>query len=478
MKLIDTVIVVAYMLGMIAIGFYANRKQKDTEDYYVAGRNLGTGSIMVLWVASWVGGASIIGGGGTAYDLGVTAVWYVGSGIIGCLLFALTISPLVNRIGTKLQNITYPELIESRYDSRCQIITTITTFLAYIGYTAGQIAAAGNILHVLVGWELSRAYIISAVVVVLYTSIGGYLAVTYTDWAQFALLFLGITIIGIPVSWSAVGGFAGLRATLPAGHFDLGAWGWGTILGMVVSITFSYFTAMDSYTRMFAAKDEKSARNGTILAIVFLGLVAFSATFMGMAARSIFPGLEGGGAAVATMVTEFFPPVIKGLVLAGILAAIMSTGDISILTASANITEDIYHRYINPKASDKFLLRMGMVCSLIVGVLATLLALKMVNIISMLYLAFTINSAGLFLPTFAAFYWKKANASSAFWSMTLALVTVLVWAIGGQAGWGPIFNVDPVWPGLIVSAVVFISMSLLVKPSETDLQKINDFMSF
>ena len=193
---------------------------------------------------------------------------------------------------------------------------------------------------------------------------------------------------------------------------------------MVVSITFSYFTAMDSYTRMFAAKDEKSARNGTILAIVFLGLVAFSATFMGMAARSIFPGLEGGGAAVATMVTEFFPPVIKGLVLAGILAAIMSTGDISILTASANITEDIYHRYINPKASDKFLLRMGMVCSLIVGVLATLLALKMVNIISMLYLAFTINSAGLFLPTFAAFYWKKANASSAFWSMTLALVTV------------------------------------------------------
>ena len=65
MKLVDTVIVVAYMLGMIAIGIYANREQKDTEDYYVAGRNLGTGSIMVLWVASWVGGASIIGGGGT-----------------------------------------------------------------------------------------------------------------------------------------------------------------------------------------------------------------------------------------------------------------------------------------------------------------------------------------------------------------------------------------------------------------------------
>lgn len=478
MQPVDVAIVIAYMVGMIAIGFYASKKQKDTEDYYVAGRKLGTGSIMVLWVASWVGGASIIGAGGIGYDLGITAVWYSGSGIFGCLLFALTISPIINRIGMRLKNITYPELIEARYDSRCRIVATITTFLAYIGYVAGQIAAAGNITHALLGWELNTAYIVSAIVVVIYTAIGGYLAVTYTDWTQFILIFLGITIIGIPISWSAVGGFPGLQATLPASYFDLGAWGWGTILGMVVSITFSYYTAMDSYTRMFAAKDEKTARNGTLLAIFFLGLVAFSAAFIGMAAKKLFPGLDAGGSAVVTMITELFPPVVKGLVLAGILAAIMSTADISILTASANITEDIYHRYINPKASDKFLLRMGMICSLIVGVLATLLALKMQNIISILYLAFTVNSAGLFLPSFAAFYWKKANASSAFWSMTLALVTVLVWTVGGQAGWGSIFNVDPVWPGLLISAVVFISMSLLVKPSETELKKINDFMSF
>ena len=97
----------------------------------------------------------IVGSAGSAYDMGITAIWYVGSNSVGCILFAIVMSPMVYKMGSKLKSITYPELIESRYDTRCHVVTTVTTFLAYIGYTAGQMAAAGNILHVLLGWELT-----------------------------------------------------------------------------------------------------------------------------------------------------------------------------------------------------------------------------------------------------------------------------------------------------------------------------------
>lgn len=476
MSSIDVGLIVGYLLGMLALGFYANRKQKNMDDYYVAGRRLGAFSIMCLWLASWIGGASVVGSANTAYNMGITAIWYVGTVAFGCILFALLFTHLVKKIGDKLKHITYPDLIEERYDVRCRVIATITTILAYIAYTAGQLAAAGSILHVLLGWELQVAFFVAAFVVIVYTATGGFLAVTYTDWVQCILLLLGVAVIGVPIAWGAVGGFAGLQAALPATHFDIGAWGWATILGLIVTITFSFFTTMDSYTRTFAARDFKAARNGTLLAALGVGVIALAATFLGMSAAVLFP--EGAGSsAMATLIIEFFPIGIKGLVLVGILAAIMSTADICILVASANITRDIYHRYINPNASDKLLLKVGMISSVAIGVLGGFMALQMMDIINILYIAFTINSAGLFIPTIAALYWRKANSSAAFWSMTLSLITVLVWYLGGTYGWAPIFSVDPVWPGLIVSAIIFIPMSYFKTPTEIEIQKANNYIN-
>ena len=444
MSSLDIGLIIFYMIAMLVLGIIANRKQKNMDDYYVAGRKIGAFSVMCLWLASWFGGASIVGSAGTAYDLGITAIWYVGTVGIGCILFALTFSHLIKKIGDKLRHITYPDLIEDRYDVRCRIIATITTILAYIAYTAGQLAAAGSILHVILGWDLGFSFVVAAFVVIVYTATGGFLAVTYTDWIQFILLLLGVAIIGVPISWAAVGGISGLQAALPPAHFDIGAWGWGTIIGLIVTITFTFFTAMDSYTRCFAAKDLNAARNGTLLAAVGVGVIALAATFLGMSARIMFPDLDGGSVAMATLIMELFPIGVKGLVLIGVLAAIMSTADICILVASANITRDIYHRYINPEATDKVLVRLGMISSLAIGVLAAIMAWKMMDIINILYIAFTINSAGLFLPTIAALYWRRANSTAAFWSMTCSLITVLVWYVGGTFNWSSIFAIDPV----------------------------------
>ena len=158
-----------------------------------------------------------------------------------------------------------------------------------------------------------------------------------------------------------------LAADLPASFFDLGAWGWPTIAALGLSTVMSFFTSMDSYTRCIAAKDARTARTGTIYAAVLVLIIAGASTFLGMAGKLILPDLASSNNVIAALVVELFPHGLKGLVLIGVLSAIMSTADISVLTGSASLTKDIYQRYFHPEASDKTLMRVGLAASLARG---------------------------------------------------------------------------------------------------------------
>jgi Na+/proline symporter len=144
----------------------------------------------------------------------------------------------------------------------------------------------------------------------------------------------------------------------------------------------------------------------------------------------------------------------------------MSTADICILTAAANGSRDIYQRYINPEVSPQKLFRYSMVLAAIVGAAAGLIAWKMQDVVGILLLAFTINAAALFVPTIAMMTLEKVNTDAAFWSISLALLTVIAWYGASTMQLAPVFNNDPLWPGLIVSIVIFSGMSLLGSKAE------------
>ena len=230
-----------------------------------------------------------------------------------------------------------------------------------------------------------------------------------------------------------------------------------TILAM---IGMSFFTSMDSYTRCIAAKDARTARTGTIYAAVLVLIIAGTSTFLGMAGKLILPGLSSSNNVIAALVVELFPHGLKGLVLIGVLSAIMSTADISVLTGSASLTKDIYQRYINPNASDKTLLRVGFGASLFVGVLGAIFGWFTQDIMNILLITFTINSAGLFLPTLGAFFWKKSCSAGAFASMLSATVIAVVWFIGGKVSSLPLFSIDALWPSFGVSAILYVVICL------------------
>lgn len=293
---------------MIVLGLYAQRKQSSVDDYYLGGRSMGSFKIGALWMAGWIGGSSVIGTSSNGYSMGITAVWYVTAIAAGCITFALVMAKPIKRISGVLHNITFPELICSRYDAKNSVMSSITTILAMVGYTAAQFVAGASILNVLTGWSLGVCYVIAAVVIVFYVSTGGLLAVTYTDIVQMLLLILGIVVIAVPMTTGTIASEGlSLKADLPEGYFDFGSWGWATIVALAFSTILSFFTSMDSFTRCIAAKDARSARLGTIYASIAVLVIAGASTYLGMAGKLLLPDLAQSNNVLAEMVVKIFP---------------------------------------------------------------------------------------------------------------------------------------------------------------------------
>lgn len=455
MTTMDLLIMFGYFAAMLILGIAANKRQKNSDDYFVGGRNLSSFSIMCLWFSSWIGGAAVVGTASTAYDYGVSGIWYVLASVISCVLFALTSSGKITALGKKFGHVTYPDFIGHAYDEKTRLIATITTALAYIGYTAGQFAAAGTVLQILFGWPLVPSYIAAAGVVLVYTAMGGLLAVTYTDWAQFLFIMLGIGIFGIPICLAVGGGAGSIAAQMPAGFLELGNWGWGTIIGLTLSMILSFYTGMDSYTKCFAAKDPKASRQGTLMAAAAMLVVAVGATLIGLAGRIKYPGLSDSGDVAYRLILDQFPSGIRSVALVGVLASIMSSADICMLTASANISRDIYQRYFGQNDSEKRIFTVGIIASLAVGVLGLLVAILLKRVIDILYLCMTINGAGLFLPTVAAMYFDYHDSRRACSSMLVSLAVVIGWYVLGRVSQMGLFQIDPIWPGFIASVLLF-----------------------
>lgn len=469
---IDTAMVFMYLAAMALIGLYALRKRRNVEDYYVGGRKSGPFVLACLWMTSWIGGATVIGSVDKAFSSGLTAIWYTGSMAVGCIIFAFTSSRLIHGVGSRFRCLTYPELIELRYGPLARLIATVTTFLAYVAYTAGQFLAMAQILSSFLGWDPTLAICVSAGSIVVYTALGGFIAVTITGVAQAMIMAISLALIMSPLLLTKAGGFGAMATALPQGFLNAGTWGWGTILGMMVSIVFTFYTSMDGYTRCFAAKDAASAKNGTLLAAGLVAIMALSSTLVGLVARTLVETVPPGTSVMGAMMA-LMPAGLRGFILIGLLAAIMSTGSVCILVASANITQDIYKRFVNKSASSSNLLLLGGLAGVAVGVLSAYLAIARQDVIDVLYIAFTVNSAGLFIPTICAFVWDKGGAAAASLSMGLSLFVVIFWYVAQSIGLGSIFTaLDPVWPGLAVSAAVYAALAVTKPLTEGERRKL------
>ena len=385
---------VIYFLILIFIGMNSRKKIKGKDGYFVADRRGSVPFISGSLLVTAVGGSATVGMAGLGFSQGLTGAWWLLVGAINLLILGFFFAKKVRSFSLY----TLPELIEKQYDRRVSIAASLLIVIAWVGIIAGQIVAAGKLFSVL---GLNSGMIIFAAVFITYSTLGGQFSVIRTDAFQAAIIFAGI-FVALGLILSQVGGYTELRAALPSSYFSFplsSEFGWKDFLSIFILVGGTYIIGPDIYTRIFSAKDEKTAQRSIFWsALIFIPL-AFAIALIGMGAKALYPEISP---------EQALPRVIggvplSGLVLAALIAALMSSADTCLLTQSVIVTEDILKLSLDGRKTI-LVTRLSM---LILGFLALALAIALNDVIKTLLFAYTVFTCGLLVPVIVGFYKER-----------------------------------------------------------------------
>lgn len=398
--MLELVIIAAYFLGMIAVGVVSRRRAKGIDDFFVAGRKGSPLFITGSLLATIVGGSATVGMAGLGFTQGLTGAWWLLVGSIGLVILGIFFAEKVRKSGLY----TLPQLVRKQYDGRIALAASILVVVAWTGIVAGQIVASGKILSVLGIGTPVLWMVVCSVVFVAYTILGGQYAVIRTDTLQTGIIFAGI-FGGLAILLSRLGGWSGLTSCLSPGQlaFPLSPqFGIKELIAFLLLVGLTYVVGPDMYSRLFCARDVRTARVSVFWTALLMIPFAFGITLIGMGASVLFPGISPEQA-FPTVISEVFPPFLGGIVLAALLCAVMSSADTCLLSASTILTMDIFKRFRPSLSEEKalFLSRWGIV---ILGLASLILALALKGVINALLFAYTVYTCGLILPVIAGFY--------------------------------------------------------------------------
>ncbi|HEX6940591.1 MAG TPA: sodium:solute symporter [Longimicrobiales bacterium] len=405
---IDIVIIALYFLGTFAVGYWAARKKGDeSEDYFLAGRDIGWIAVGASLFASNIGSEHLVGLAGTGAASGLAVGHFEWLAALVLLLLGWYFVPFYLRSGVY----TMPEFLEVRYNAAARwYLTTVSV----VGYVLTKISvslfAGGLIVQQLTGVSLWKGALVMVLATGVYTVAGGLRAVIYTDTVQMFVLIAGsaaLTIFGLV----EVGGWDGLRQSVPPEFFsiwkpaDHPEFPWtGILLGAPILGIWYWCTDQFIVQRVLAARNLKEARKGTIFAGFLKILPVFIFVLPGVIAAALYSDIAQGATdqAFPTLVTRLLPVGAKGLVIAGLLAALMSSLSSVFNSASTLITWDVY-RKLRPQASEKQLVLVGRVATTVLVVLGLLWIPFMKYISSQLYIYLQSVQAYIAPPIVAVF---------------------------------------------------------------------------
>lgn len=417
-------IVGLYLVGMLGVGWWTNKKLiKTSTDYMLGGRAIPMIIVACSLAANNIGGGSTVGMANRAFgSWGVSAVWYVlaaAIGIIPMMLFAPQLR--------KALAFTIPEVVGRRFGKSAHIITAVLNIISLFCLTASQILASGTILSLLVGIELNTGIFLAAGFTILYTVLGGLWADAVTDLVQWIVIFFGL-LIAIPFAIKAAGGWNSMVQAIPPAKLEpFGTLGFLGILSLVINYFISFTSGPEMVSRVFAAKDAKAGRMALLWAGVFMGLFAFVPVIIGLAGLAIDPNMPANKV-LATVVFGHAPGWVAGLVSAAVIASTMSSADSDMLCASTIFTKDIlpYFRKDVPDKSQIVIARVG---NIVIGLGAMCIALFKVDIIQLNVFSFMLRAAGPIGAFLLGLVWKKAGKAAGIVSILIGSAVGIWWQI-------------------------------------------------
>lgn len=405
--MIELAIIVVYLAAMIAIGAVSKGKAREAADFFVAGRKGSTLFVTGSLLATIVGASATVGMAGLGFGRGLTGAWWILVGSVGLVILGLFLAKKVRQFGLY----TLPGLVEKQYDKRMALATSILIVIAWLGIIAAQILASGKILGILGFGSPLLWMLIFTIVFVFYTVIGGQYAVIGTDVVQAVIIFIGV-FAGLPLLLSRLGGWGGLTSSLPAEKFAFplsSQFGGMDLVTLLLLVGLTYVVGPDMYSRIFCAKDARTAKASVFWAALFLVPLAFAITLLGMGASVLFPQIAAEQA-FPTIIKEVLPPFIGGIILAALVGAVMSSADTCLLSASTIFTVDIVG-WFKPSLSQRRILLISRLAIVVLGIISLVIALFLKGIITTLVFAYTVYTAGVILPVLAGFYKSRLKVT-------------------------------------------------------------------
>jgi len=430
--------VIAYLLVTVTIGLLAARRVHGAKDYLVAGRSLPLYMNVATVFATWFGAETVLAVSATFAKDGLSGIPGDPFGATVCLVLAAL---LFSRLFYRLNLLTIGDFYKVRYGKSVEVLTSVAIVISYLGWTSAQLTALGLIIHVLSSGAiaLNTAIMLGAAVVLVYTVFGGMWSVAFTDLFQSIVIVIGLVLVAVLVGDSAGGMDKVLAQASAEGKFvmfpaDMDAAGWWAMAGAFFAFAFGSIPQQDVFQRMTSAKDEKTAKRGTIIGGLLYFVIAFVPIYIAFAALVAHPELKGlFDSEDARAIQRILPDLVLGqmpmwaqiMFFGALLSAILSTASGALLAPTATFTENVLRPFV-PHMSDRQFLLLLRVVLVSFTTFALLFALNSSSTMyEMVQNAYNVTLTGAFVPLVAGAYWKRANTQGALLSVVLGIGTWL-----------------------------------------------------
>lgn len=490
-NIIKIVILLLYLIGMIAIGVVYYKKTENFSDYVLGGRGLGPWTAALSAQASDMSGWLLIGLPGAAYLAGLEAAWIaIGLGLGTYINWKMVAVRLRSYTEVSGDSLTLSDFFENRFRDDTHILRTVSSLVIIIFftvYTSAQFSAGAKLFETLIGLDYGIALLLGAAVIIVYTFLGGFMAVSFTDLIQGMSMFFALAVLPF-VMIAELGGFGlafeNLRQVDP--HFlnimkTTGGGGSISFIAVTSNIAWGlgYFGQPHILARFMAIGSTQQIKISRKIAMVWVTISLTAATFVGILGRIYMPGIDDPEKIFMLTVDMLFVPIIAGLFLAAILAASMSTADSQLLVTASAVSEDIYKNFINKDATDDQMIKVGRISVILIALIAVAIAFdpnsSVFELVSYAWAGLGASFGPLIL---FALFWKRANKWGAIAGLISGAVTVIAWVQIGRISSAPIFELYEIIPAFIISSLFIYFVSLSTEaPSQEILDEYDEAMS-
>lgn len=468
-----------YLLVVFGIGIFGYFATKDFADFAIGGKRMKDWVVGISAQASDMSIWLLVGLPAIAYSIGLSALW-IGVGIIAGTAFNwFFLSKRLRRYSGVLESVTVLDFLEQRVQDDYGVIKFVGSISLVIFYTistSGEFIGAGKILNAVFGYEFITGVIIGGALVLVYTLVGGFIAVSYTDVLQ-GLVMVGAVVLLPLIGFAGIGSVAtGLTELQQASGASPGLFGGSAgMMGLLgffagtIGIGFGYPGQPHITVRYMSIDDYRNLRQSALLGMVWVTFATYGALFMGWAAGAYVGSVENTDQIMPLLAQELLPGWLVGVLIAAAIAGMMSTSDSKFLVATNAVSYNLYKRFINEDATDRQILWVSRAVMAVIVAAAVALA-RPSGVVFTVILGGWAGIGASFGPLLiAALYWDRLNQWGAYAGIIVGMGTVLAWLV---------FDIGILYelvPGFVFSGIAIVVVSLLTEePSDQIKQEFED----